>query len=422
MYLIIPRAYAAFKKGGRHRQLWSPIDRQAVQPTIVQLRFTWNSPCHADRLLSTRPYTCQYQQSRRTGPTSVSLVPDNCGCIDISYTGAWPPTALKPAPSLIKTLLMDIVVHCQQTCGKEIDTGCPKKGGYKLSQTGLLQIVTRSLMFLKIRLEMIRRVQKAKWFTVIADEVTDVSNKEQLSLVLRAYLHGQELASKIQIGQVQSASKVTAVTSVRNMMGVVDKVFKFFSAHTKRQMALERDSTRVICSQVEGPLPYMAETKDIVVAVKEIDDVIMTLLNRLKKPVTIHIQHCAGLKPGEEDKLSFVVAKEGATKFEFLPGGHFSSAHGSITLHSFSLFAIVSDMLYGSTYCGCIYYTNIEPDGSHEVHIVVIKKLSLALQIVSEAYGAQPHSTIQMDGMLHALCTRSTTTSTPPCQERHVIS
>ena len=51
---------------------------QAVQPTIVQLRFTRNSPCHADRLLSTRPYTCQYQQSRRTGPTSVSLVPDNC--------------------------------------------------------------------------------------------------------------------------------------------------------------------------------------------------------------------------------------------------------------------------------------------------------------------------------------------------------
>ena len=51
--------------------------------------------------------------------------------------------------------------------------------------------------------------------------------------------------------------KSLQVTSVRNMMDVVDKVFKFFSAHTKRQMALERDSTRVICSQVEGPLPYM---------------------------------------------------------------------------------------------------------------------------------------------------------------------
>ena len=51
--------------------------------------------------------------------------------------------------------------------------------------THLLLFKTRSLMFLKIRLEIIRRVQKAKWFTVIADEVTDVSNKEQLSLVLR---------------------------------------------------------------------------------------------------------------------------------------------------------------------------------------------------------------------------------------------
>ena len=33
------------------------------------------------------------------------------------------PSQLKPAPSLIPTLLMDIVVHCQQTCGKEIRAG-----------------------------------------------------------------------------------------------------------------------------------------------------------------------------------------------------------------------------------------------------------------------------------------------------------
>ena len=69
----------------------------------------------------------------------------------------------------------------------------------------------------QIRSETIRRVQKANWFTVIADEVTDVSNKEQLSLVLRYIdpdtclvredlvgffgcdqgISGQELASKI---------------------------------------------------------------------------------------------------------------------------------------------------------------------------------------------------------------------------------
>ena len=118
------------------------------QPTIVQLRFTWNSPCHADRLLSTGPYTCQYQQSRRTGPTSVSLVPDNCAPLNhwSYHVGHWlhrhiihwfvasncskikcpccivvtAPSQLKPAPPLIQTLLM---VHCQQTCGKEIRAG-----------------------------------------------------------------------------------------------------------------------------------------------------------------------------------------------------------------------------------------------------------------------------------------------------------
>lgn len=36
-----------------------------------------------------------------------------------------------------------------------------------------------------IRSNIINKVKSAKWFTVIADEVTDVSNKEQLSLVLR---------------------------------------------------------------------------------------------------------------------------------------------------------------------------------------------------------------------------------------------
>lgn len=37
----------------------------------------------------------------------------------------------------------------------------------------------------QIQQTIIERVHTAKWFTVIADEVTDLSNKEQLSLVLR---------------------------------------------------------------------------------------------------------------------------------------------------------------------------------------------------------------------------------------------
>ena len=37
----------------------------------------------------------------------------------------------------------------------------------------------------QIRKEIITKIEAAKWYTVIADEVTDVSNKEQLSLVVR---------------------------------------------------------------------------------------------------------------------------------------------------------------------------------------------------------------------------------------------
>ena len=37
----------------------------------------------------------------------------------------------------------------------------------------------------QMRQKIIRKVQGAKWFTVVTDEVTDVSNEEQLSLVLR---------------------------------------------------------------------------------------------------------------------------------------------------------------------------------------------------------------------------------------------
>ena len=37
----------------------------------------------------------------------------------------------------------------------------------------------------QVRQKIIWKVHRAKWFSVIADEVTDVSNKEQLSLVVR---------------------------------------------------------------------------------------------------------------------------------------------------------------------------------------------------------------------------------------------
>ena len=37
----------------------------------------------------------------------------------------------------------------------------------------------------QVRQNIIQKVQAAKWYTVIADEVTDVSNKEQLSIMFR---------------------------------------------------------------------------------------------------------------------------------------------------------------------------------------------------------------------------------------------
>ena len=42
-----------------------------------------------------------------------------------------------------------------------------------------------SILAAQVIQSIISRVKEAKWFSVIADEVTDVSNKEQLSIVLR---------------------------------------------------------------------------------------------------------------------------------------------------------------------------------------------------------------------------------------------
>ena len=45
----------------------------------------------------------------------------------------------------------------------------------------------------QVRQNIIQRVQAAKQYTAIADEVTDVSNKEQLSIVLRWYVESVSL-------------------------------------------------------------------------------------------------------------------------------------------------------------------------------------------------------------------------------------
>ena len=45
----------------------------------------------------------------------------------------------------------------------------------------------------QIKQQIVQKVKAAKWYTVIADEVTDASNKEQLSIVLR-YVEGDSLS------------------------------------------------------------------------------------------------------------------------------------------------------------------------------------------------------------------------------------
>ena len=63
----------------------------------------------------------------------------------------------------------------------------PKNAVYtsKTIQNELVQIIGT-----KIRSDILREVEQAKFFTVIADETTDVSNREQLSIALRYVLKG----------------------------------------------------------------------------------------------------------------------------------------------------------------------------------------------------------------------------------------
>lgn len=161
----------------------------------------------------------------------------------------------------------------------------------------------------QIRGKILVRVKNAGWYSVIADEVTDVSNKELLSIVLRyvnpetaviredfvGFLEcdtgvtGKCLADKIlgfltmlgldhkmlrgqgydgagsMAGSVNGTAalisaqyplalyfhcashclnlavvKSLQVTNVRNMMGIIGKVYYFFEGHPKRQTAFER--------------------------------------------------------------------------------------------------------------------------------------------------------------------------------------
>ena len=56
----------------------------------------------------------------------------------------------------------------------------------KTIQNSLIEVVRQHILR-----DILSEVNKAKYYTIIADEVTDLSNKEQLSLALRYVLDGK---------------------------------------------------------------------------------------------------------------------------------------------------------------------------------------------------------------------------------------
>ena len=203
--------------------------------------------------------------------------------------------------------------------GEHISTA-PRNATYT-SNTVQNQII--DVLADQIMQQIVQKVKAAKWYTVIADEVTDASNKEQLSIVLRYVegdslsvredligfvecdtgMSGRSLANKIisfleelgldlsnlrgqaydgagnMAGSVNGTAraqyplatylhcashclnlavvKSLGITSVRNMMGVIGRVYQFFAAHPKRQRALEE----AIFSSTAQKLKDMCRTR-----------------------------------------------------------------------------------------------------------------------------------------------------------------
>ena len=52
-------------------------------------------------------------------------------------------------------------------------------------QNQIIEVLADQVLADQVKQNILQKVQAVKWYTVIADEVTDVSTKEQLSIVLR---------------------------------------------------------------------------------------------------------------------------------------------------------------------------------------------------------------------------------------------
>ena len=93
--------------------------------------------------------------------------------------------------SLNEGNFIQLVRFCAETDEVLADhlSNCPRNARYtsKTIQNELIQVAGG-----KIRTEILEEVKQAKFYSIIADEVTDVSNKEELSLVIR-YVHEEQV-------------------------------------------------------------------------------------------------------------------------------------------------------------------------------------------------------------------------------------
>ena len=82
--------------------------------------------------------------------------------------------------------LLDFRVDAGDTTLGEHLCTAPRNATYTSSviQNQVIDVVAN-----QVRQQIITKVRAAKWFTVVVDEVTDVSNEEQLSLVVRYVDH-----------------------------------------------------------------------------------------------------------------------------------------------------------------------------------------------------------------------------------------
>ena len=142
-------------------------------------------------------------------------------------------------------------------------------------------------------------------------------------------------------------------------MVTVGKKLCCYNAHTEHELILEQCGLRlVIPGEVIIPIEsvYEVAAQGLWGAGKFVFPEGSTLISgvcyisvssssELNKPVTIELMHCAHITDERQTQyLSFVTAKSGPPfKFEYLPGGLFSSdtQHGTISLKKFSLIAIV---------------------------------------------------------------------------------